>query len=461
MLKVAFARVLRVVRGGLLAAALLPDGAAAQSAIPTELLDRARAELLRTGATGGVLAIVSGDRIAIEAIGHADTTRTTPMRADLLFGTGGLDALYTALVATLLAVEQRVSLAAPVRRYAPDLPAGIGALTLAQLLSHTAGLDDAADEPPRRGRPAPSVWPGATDRALFTEPGRVHSPSRHGLPLARAILASATDQTWDALLRSTLLEPAALERTTPDPVEAESLGAATGLLVNNTSAGPLRLLAPGESPVDQVHSSAGDLARIVRLLLADGMDGARRVWAKEAVDMLERARAVRPSTPPDSVGAGVRITHLHGRRTLSAESGIGGYGTLVRWIPEAGVGVVALGNATGAVLRGTANDALRFALLERGLRVDDEPAADIVVNYGNSADIAGTYANGDRILVLERDGDALYWADGGLRLRIEPRGVWLDVLIDDGRVAETLRTFRDDEGRRYILVGELAYRREP
>ena len=40
-------------------------------------------------------------------------------------------------------VRGKLDLDAPVGIYAPDLPPRVGSVTLAQLLSHTAGLDDA------------------------------------------------------------------------------------------------------------------------------------------------------------------------------------------------------------------------------------------------------------------------------------------------------------------------------
>lgn len=413
--------------------------------------DLARSELLSRAAPGAVVALVHGDTVEVQAIGHVDPERTIPLTADNLFGTGELSLWITALIAVRLAEAGDVALDTPIRRWATELPPRIGALTLEQLLTQTSGLDDARDEPPRRP-PGPTAWPGATDRALFTEPGRIHSPSRHGPALARSILEIAAGAPFETLAATHLFTPAGMSRSTYDPGRAEELGAVPGQVMSNSISSPLQALSPRASPLRQLYTTAGDLAA----LLAAGLPNDAELQG--ALARTAASAAVRPALPSDSVGMGVRIRAFGGRRMVVYEQGIGGYGTLVRWLPDAHVGIVILANSTGATLSRTAD-----ALLASALGPAASPAVTAPTQpdtpFAEPSSLAGTYANGDRIIVLELDGERLYWVDGELRLPVERNGAHLDVLVADGRVAESLRTYVDAVGDVYLIVGDLAYRK--
>jgi hypothetical protein len=73
---------------------------------------------------------------------------------------------------------------------------------------------------------------------------------------------------------------------------------------------------------------------------------------------------------------------------------------------------------------------------------------------------AGTYANGDRIVTLAMRDGSLHWVDGDLALPVRRRGALFEALVDDGRVAQTFRWFRDAAGADYLIVRERAFRRE-
>lgn len=224
-----------------------------------------------------------------------------------------------------------------------------------------------------------------------------------------------------------------------------------GQVVSKSIETPLYALLPRASPVEQLYATAGDIGA----LLAAGMSADGRVSA--AFAYVTEARTVRPWDAADSIGAGIRISRFAGRRMASSEGGIGGYGTVVRWLPEARVGVVLLANATGATLTRTADGLLRHALGG----ADTLGAAAPPSRRAPTADsaYAGTWANGDRIIVLESVAGALYWQDGGLRLEVRRDGERLDVLVGDGRIAQTLRWFEDAAGNAYLLAGDLAYRK--
>jgi CubicO group peptidase (beta-lactamase class C family) len=454
-----------------IAAVLVPGGTSAQRAPLDErlLATTVERELTRFAASGAALAVVSRDSVLLlRAFGRTRHEGGQRVTADLPFGTVALRDVFTALAAARLAQEGRVDLDAPVGIYAPDLPPRVGSVTLAQLLSHTAGLDDARAEPARRPRSA--VWPEATDRALFTEPGAIHSRSRHGLPLVRGVLAARTAQADSTLVRTLVAEPAGMQRTTHDPMRAQEFGAAAGIVMSTSGARPIVALAPAENAYPHLYTTTRDLAGLLRRLLG-GFSGAAPDPLHAAFETVSRARAPVPATGADSVGLGVRITEMHGHRTIVLAAGEAGYGVLLHVLPEPGIALVVVANATGAVLRESA-DVLLDALLgepsataEAAARPDSvlpqEPAGRPGAELPQEpAGFAGTYVNGDRFVVLETTPDGLVWRDGDLALQVRRTGARLQAIIGDGRVAQTFHLVRDAAGRAYLFIDGVALRRE-
>jgi CubicO group peptidase (beta-lactamase class C family) len=232
------------------------------------LLER---EVGRYGATGAAIAIVTADSTRVLAgfgrLVEDGLARVTP---DNPFGTVGFDDVITALTASILAAHGRIDLRAGVGRYAPDLPTPIAAITMAQLLSHTSGLDDAPELPPRR-RPVARVWPNATERALFTQPGAIYSPSGIGYRLARSIMEQVTGSTWNALVNEIVLGPAGMTHTTFDAGRAESLGAVPGHVVSLTSDRPMQMLTTTANPAEQMYSALAMLLPIIPRLTLEAL----------------------------------------------------------------------------------------------------------------------------------------------------------------------------------------------
>ncbi len=436
-----------------------PSAAAAQEVAEFVSIERIERELRRYSATGGTIAIVLGQRVIVQAVGHTDVQRATPVTPDRLFGSSGLPELFTALVAAGAAANGAVDLHAPVRTYAADLPERVGGVTLAQLLAHTAGLDDAEPERGRRRRTGPDVWPDATDRALFTRPGAIHSPSRYGLPLVQAILATRLGRPFDALLSDLVLAPAGLDRTTSSGARAQSLGAVPGHVVVTTGQAPQRAFTPNENPQPQLWTTAGDLGNLLALWMNGGSAGGRARLPAAVFDTVARSRAVRPANPHDSIAFGLRVSRFLGQRQLDYAGGIAGYGTLLRWLPDRRIGVVVLGNATGAVLHAVADSVLTRAL---GLVADTvapaSPEPTAMTTPGPRA-LAGTYENGDRIIGLELQGNELYWRDGDIVLPAHISANRIEVIVPDGRIAQVLHVWTDRFGQTYVIAGERAYRK--
>jgi hypothetical protein len=75
------------------------------------------------------------------------------------------------------------------------------------------------------------------------------------------------------------------------------------------------------------------------------------------------------------------------------------------------------------------------------------------------AALAGTWSNGDRIIVLGMLAGRLHWRDGDIALPIRRSGAVLEAVVADGRVAQSFRWTRDAAGTQYLLLGDRAFTR--
>ena len=164
----------------LLAAVTDVEGAGVQRIarpLDTLAIDRSfQEESHRTRAPGAALAVVLDGHIAfVRALGVANAETREPMTPETLVRIGSITKTFTGLTALLPENAGRLRLDAPIGPVTPGLNRDLGRLTMAQLLSHTAGLwnegagDGAHDEVAlakrvlgwtgaRRFAPAGDVW---------------------------------------------------------------------------------------------------------------------------------------------------------------------------------------------------------------------------------------------------------------------------------------------------------------
>ena len=97
--------------------------------------------------------------LLIRTYGFADLASRQPVTPDTLFEIGSIGKTFTAVAILQLVDEGRIDLHAPVARYLPwfavPQPAGHAPITIAHLLSHTAGIVAGIDGTPEA---AFQVW---------------------------------------------------------------------------------------------------------------------------------------------------------------------------------------------------------------------------------------------------------------------------------------------------------------
>ncbi len=316
---------------------------------------------------------------------------------------------YPAFTEVLLAVTiealhdlGRLDADAPVGRYLPELADPLDQITLHQLLTNTAGLDDAALLPDQ-------TWEEALDRlppeAAMLPPGLAFSESRYSYPLAARVLERAAGLPLAEIVTRAVLEPLGMVRSTFDLDEAASMGLVTGYALD--SIGVYEVDPPvevGGLPV--IFTSATDLLQFGAAWMQGGIRGSSPL-----------PEGPPPSGMPAGMGFkdGAWINDFRGMPRVSAGPGAEGWGLTFRVYPESTTALVIWVNGGGSPILPNFTE----GLLAENLELEDEQAPEVSPPPPLAAsDWAGTYLNGEYKLVLEATGDRLFFVDGEERMPI-------------------------------------------
>jgi D-alanyl-D-alanine carboxypeptidase len=118
----------------------------AVSSAPKDVQESVQA-LVSGSIPGAILFVRQGDRSFTVAAGYADKVKKTPMRATDVFPIGSTTKSYTAVLVMRLVAQGKIRLDAPVSKYLPGLLRYGNRITIRELLSHTSGLYDFAEDP--------------------------------------------------------------------------------------------------------------------------------------------------------------------------------------------------------------------------------------------------------------------------------------------------------------------------
>jgi CubicO group peptidase (beta-lactamase class C family) len=328
-------------------------------------------EIVHTGATG------TRD-VALEGM-TTMTTMKAPVGADTVFRIASMTKSFTALSILKLRDEGKLSLDDPAERYVPEL-AGLvypttdsPRITVRHLLSHAEGFpednpwgdrqlavtDEQMGEMLRRGIP------------FSNPPGLAYEYSNYGFAILGRIVSRVSGMPYRDYVATNILKPLGLSTTTLDPGAVPDGRIAHGYRWEDGTWKEEPPLADGAfGAMGGMLTSIRDLGRYVAFMMSawpprDGADQGpvRRASLREMQQVWRPAPASVTRNPPTSAiqlsaggyGFGLRVSQTCALRHIVAHSGgLPGFGSHMRWLPEHGVGVIALGNLTytswGAVI---------------------------------------------------------------------------------------------------------------
>jgi CubicO group peptidase (beta-lactamase class C family) len=176
-------------------------------------VDQYLSRLVPYGYSGSVLIAKDGAVILRKAYGLADRETKQPYTTDMVSCIGSVTKQFTAAAILKLEMEGKLSVSDPVAKYLPGVPADKAAITIHQLLTHTAGLagDFGGTDEEQIERDA--LVAKVLSAPLASRPGERFEYSNEGYSLAAAIIERVSGTGYETYLRDHVLLPAGLKDT--------------------------------------------------------------------------------------------------------------------------------------------------------------------------------------------------------------------------------------------------------
>ncbi|MCC6929119.1 MAG: beta-lactamase family protein [Gemmatimonadaceae bacterium] len=188
---------------------------------PPAAIDSIFARYDHTNTPGCALGVYRDERLAYgRGYGMAELNQGVPIGTGTVFYIASTSKQFTAASIALLAEEGKLSLADPVRKWIPELPAYAQPITIANLVHHTSGIRDylglwamsgrsIADEVP----PEMALDLVARQRALDFAPGSRYSYSNSGYLLLAEIVKRASGKSLREFTTERIFAPLGMTST--------------------------------------------------------------------------------------------------------------------------------------------------------------------------------------------------------------------------------------------------------
>ncbi|MQS99280.1 serine hydrolase domain-containing protein [Streptomyces jumonjinensis] len=381
---------------------------------------------------------------------------------DVQYRIGSITKTFTAVPVMRLRDEGLLDLQDPLEKHLQGT--GVGDVTIAQLLGHSAGLSAEPPSPWWERTPG-SLRPELADvlgDGTRTHPvGLRHHYSNTGYTVLGSLVAAVRGEPWEEVLRREILEPLALDRTSAAPRTPYADGWAVHPWADVLLPEPaedLGLMAPA----GQLWSTVGDLCRFA-LFLAEGDD---RVLRASSVREMRTPSAPAESDEWDSAyGLGMQIVRRDGRTLVGHGGSLPGF-LAGLWVSvDDGIAAAVLANATSGPLTAVVAADLVGIVAQAEPRIPRPwqplPEVDQELLALTGLGYWGTYAfslrlTADRGVELQPQ----LGTSRGSRFVAGGDGTWTG---QNGYCAgETLRVVRREDGSVHHLdLGSFVFTREP
>jgi CubicO group peptidase (beta-lactamase class C family) len=296
------------------------------------------------GAAWGI--IVDGRLAHTGTAGFRDVDSKAPVGSDTVFRIASMTKSFTAMAILKLRDEGKVSLDDPAERYVPELEplayptTDSPRITIRHLLSHAEGF------------PEDNPW---GDRHLADSEEALSAMLRGGIP-------NVSKMKYGDYVAANILKPLGMASTTLEQAEVPAQKLAHGYRWEDARWKDEPLLSNGSfGSMGGMLTSLSDLGRYVGVLLSawparDGADDAP-VKRSSRREMQQVWRPAPASVSRDATGAvqftaggygfGLRVSQTCAFQHIVAHSGgLPGFGSVMTWLPDYGVGFIAFGNLT-------------------------------------------------------------------------------------------------------------------
>ncbi len=342
-------------------------------------------EVVRMGLPGAAVGIViDGELVFAKGFGVTDLQTKAPVDPDSVFRIASMTKSFTAMAILQLRDEGKLSLDDPAARFVPEL-AGLAyptrdaaPITIRHLLTHGAGFPE--DNPwgdRQLGLPEADFTRMMQEGFPFsTSPGTAFEYSNTGFAILGRIVSNVSGIDYADYLRTKILSPLGMNATVLDERMVEQGRLARGHRRDGETLVPEANLPHGAfGAMGGLYASLTDMARYVAYHLSawpardERESGPLRRSTLREMHESGRATGLRASPGLEEQGPSVwsggyafglgTFATCEYARGVSHTGGLPGYGSILQFLPEHGVGVIALSNVTYAPMSRFAREVLR------------------------------------------------------------------------------------------------------
>jgi len=366
------------------------------------------------GATLGVVKLSDEQHqqfVAVAGVLNLDTGQACTV--DSVFQIGSITKVWTATLVMRLVEQGLLDLDAPLAEALPGqkLPDELAMhATIRHLLTHTSGMDGDLFTDTGRGDDCVERYVELLADARMNHPlGATFSSCNAGYILAGRIIEHVTGLTWDAAIRTHIVEPVELTRTFTLPEECMLGRFAVGHVGEN---GQKQHLAPvwglprSLGPAGAITCTAGDVLAFAAMHLGGGAP----VLSPSTVTAMQQHQVDVPDpyTLGESWGLGWIRFAWDGRHVIGHDGNTIGQAAYLRMVPKLGLAVTLLTNG------GESSDLFRHVITDilaetAGIAVPApvEPTpgaplgdvADYLGHYGRASLETDVYLDGERLMM--------------------------------------------------------------
>ncbi|HEY3384123.1 MAG TPA: serine hydrolase domain-containing protein [Vicinamibacterales bacterium] len=338
------------------------------------------------GAAWGL--VIDGELAHLGVAGTREVGKEAPVDGDTVFRIASMTKSFTAMAILSLRDEGRLSLDDPAERYVPELR-GLAyptedapRLTVRHLLSHAAGLPE--------DNPWGDQQLSATEEQLSAllrggipfsnSPGVAYEYSNLGFAILGRIVVRVSGVSYREFVTARILRPLGMASSTLEPSEVPKGRLAHGYRWEDETWKEEPPLPDGAfGSMGGMLTSVRDLSRYVGAFLDawPPRNGAEKSPVRRSsLREMQQAWRWRPATVGLEGASGAPRLNAGGYgfglgmsqtcqfdHVVAHSGGLPGFGSLMRWLPEYGVGFIAFGNRTYTGWGGVADQV--FAMLAK------------------------------------------------------------------------------------------------
>jgi CubicO group peptidase (beta-lactamase class C family) len=341
------------------------------------------------GAVWGV--IVDGELAHTGSIGMLNVETKAIPDADSVFRIASMTKSFTAMAILGLRDEGKLSLDDPAERYVPELKSLLyptsdsPRITIRHLLTHSEGFpeDNPWGDQQLKVSDAQMAKMILAGIPFSNAPGVAFEYSNYGFAILGRIVSQVSGIPYNEYLTAKILRPLGMPSTTMEPAKVPAAKLAHGYRWEDERWKDEPLLPDGAfGSMGGMLTSVRDLSKYVGALLSafpprDGQEAGpiRRASLREMQQMWRfagasggRNAAGQMQLSASAYGYGLRIAqNCAFRQIVSHGGGLPGFGSVMQWLPEHGVGIVAFGNRTYTGWGGVTAEAFNLLAKTGGL----------------------------------------------------------------------------------------------